>query len=542
MIFCRYCGTKLPDNSLFCLQCGSSLANSGEAVTGLSSSPILQQPLSSSTGQQEHSQEKDGERQEFVPVPPLSGQPAPTMGNVPVVQGVPQVGTVPSIPLQGIGMAAKASVITAGSIVKIVAIVVVCAAVVVAGVKIIPPIITRGGINVLSGNATHKVPPVVTVKMPPTETTCPSSGQARAAIIRPLAPGKGQNIVYVKSIKSANSTPISSTLYRYDVTTGKTTQVLQVENVDITDAQVSADEQWVIFISEVGSTPAIQMVRMDGQGLQTLYCMPPTQFSYEQVILGQFLSPDLKHLAFYTGLTQDQGTFNILDMTNGTIQPALQPQTSIGNAFYEPAMWLNNTQLYLWRFPIMYSALFLFNIQNGPNQPVSALKDVADSPSLISFDVSPDHTKLFIGLCYVCGQGVFVGPSSILVQPATGTAQRTLYTGAKDAIMTLLAASSTTLLFSVENSSEDPNKPADSSQNGIWKIHTDGSGLTRLSSSGVSFGRYDHQDVSNDSKWYILSSSSMLFYSSVNGGTSTMFASANNASGASLVAVGWTDM
>src|SRR5439155_690494 len=156
--------------------------------------------------------------------------------------------------------------------------------------------------------------------------------------------------------------------------------------------------------------------------------------------------------------------------------------------FYQPVMWLNNTQLYLWRYPIGQSALFLLNTQNGPNQPESALTNVTGF--LTWFDVSPDRTKLFTGVCQVCGQGIFIGPSTISVQPATGTARQVIYT-TTGAINGLIAASNNTLLFSVFSSSLDPSKPADTTQDGTWTIHIDGSGLTRLSNhAGLAIGNH----------------------------------------------------
>lgn len=536
MQFCRYCGGGAPDDALFCARCGRSLLSTGQEVTGQSNSQATH------PGRPQQYRKEDNERREFAPLPPLSEQSAPPSGNVPFVQGTPQAGSVPSVASQGISTAAKVSAITAGTLAKFAMVAVMCAAIVVASVKVIPPLLTHSGTGTSTPHAgpTHKLPTVVTVKMPPTETSCPAGGQGRAAVTRPLALGKDQNIVYTKNIKSSNSTPISGTLYRYDVTTSKTTQILNVENVDIADAQVSADGQWVVFISEVGGLPAIQMVRLDGQGLQTLYCNPPTQYSYQQVILGILLSPDQKLLAFYTGLSQDQETFELLNMTNGMVQRALQPERN--SMLYEPAMWLNGTQLYVRRYPLFKSALLLLDTSKGADQPISALTDLVDSPDLTDYALSPDHTQLFTSYCQVCGQGIFIGPSSISVQPATGTTQHTIYTVAKGAILSLVATSNTRLLFYISSYSEDPTRPADTSQVGAWEINTDGSDLIRLTNGNADVARYDPFDISKDGKWYISLSNSGLFFGSVNGGPLTQFASVTDTSSTSLAVVGWTTM
>ena len=72
---------------------------------------------------------------------------------------------------------------------------------------------------------------------------------------------------------------ISSSLERYDVTTKQTADIIKLPQTWISSAQISADGQWVIFVSEVNGSSEIQMVRVDGQGLQTLYCMPSPQYS-----------------------------------------------------------------------------------------------------------------------------------------------------------------------------------------------------------------------------------------------------------------------
>jgi len=53
----------------------------------------------------------------------------------------------------------------------------------------------------------------------------------------------------------------------------------------IEQAQVSQDGQWVLFLSipdprgDSQHSAMLQLVRLDGQGLQTLYCFPTDTFS-----------------------------------------------------------------------------------------------------------------------------------------------------------------------------------------------------------------------------------------------------------------------
>lgn len=380
-----------------------------------------------------------------------------------------------------------------------------------------------------------------TVPMPPTETSCPTPGTARAAVMRPLALGDDQNIVYMATSNTGDSS--SATLYRYDMKTKKTFQIVRMANASEPEtlADVSADGQWVVFSSEVNGFSAIQMIRMDGQGLQTLYCLPASDPSYPDTLSQLHLSPDQQQLVF-SDIPQE--TVSLLTITTGALQTLVQAQP--GGTFYEPAMWLTNTQLYMWRYPLAQGlALFLLNTQNGSNQPESALTEVDNQPSVVAFDISPDRTQLFTATCQICGQGVFIGPSTIAVQPAMSTTQKDIST-IQGAIDQLVTTPNNSLLFSVQSSSENPGQPADTSHDGIWEMHTDGSGLKRLlGQTGFSavhgFATDTHQDISPDGKWYLLSTGSSLFFAPLDGGTAPIsFVSAKN--NTLLTAVGWTDM
>lgn len=56
------------------------------------------------------------------------------------------------------------------------------------------------------------------------------------------------------------------------MSTGVVSTIVSLSGVTISDAQLSKDGQNVLFLSQIGGHPAIQMIRLDGQGLQTLYC------------------------------------------------------------------------------------------------------------------------------------------------------------------------------------------------------------------------------------------------------------------------------
>jgi Tol biopolymer transport system component len=93
--------------------------------------------------------------------------------------------------------------------------------------------------------------------------------------------GNHANVVFLAQ-QSANTL-----LQRYDATTGAIQTILQIQAEPSLGTNVSPDGQWVLFEALLQGQSAIQLVRMDGQQLQTLYCAPP------QTTVGDLvLSPD----------------------------------------------------------------------------------------------------------------------------------------------------------------------------------------------------------------------------------------------------------
>jgi hypothetical protein len=111
------------------------------------------------------------------------------------------------------------------------------------------------------------------------------------------------------------------------------------------------------------------------------------------------------------------------------------------------------------------------------------------------------------------------------------------------AFRAIRAVTSNTLLFIVGNES------GNTSQNGLWKVGTDGSNPARLTTSGElnQFTQFPWSNVSRDGSKYVLqivtSSSSnttyTLEYGSLSGGSPFVFASITNVQ---LASVGWTTM
>ena len=84
--------------------------------------------------------------------------------------------------------------------------------------------------------------------MPTTLTTCPPAGTARAAVLAGLALGGHPNIVYIVNEFPTTSSS-TGTLKRYDVTTGNKTEILNLSKTYISEAQVSTDGQWILFVA-----------------------------------------------------------------------------------------------------------------------------------------------------------------------------------------------------------------------------------------------------------------------------------------------------
>jgi eukaryotic-like serine/threonine-protein kinase len=193
--------------------------------------------------------------------------------------------------------------------------------------------------------------------------------------------------------------------------------------------------------------------------------------------------------------------------------------------------------------------LYLLDTTKGPKQSRNLPPVVKLAASGWDCDASTDGTKLFFSQgtvdASVSGNPT-QGPSTITVQPATGGHQTTIYRSPTLDVTTVRAITSTTLLILIEN------RTGDTSQNGLWKLNTDGTGLTRLTtdadgSQGLnSFTRHVWSNISRNGKMYALQEANLtrqtsaILFGSLNGGTPTTFVSTSD--GSQLALVGWTTM
>lgn len=107
-----------------------------------------------------------------------------------------------------------------------------------------------------------------------------------------------------------------------------------------------------------------------------------------------------------------------------------------------------------------------------------------------TYALSPDNTRLFISQCNPASGPQ--GPSTIQVEdtsdPLHPSSPRTILSSSTLAIFHIAAISNTTLLFDVLN------QGGDTTQDGIWKINMDGTGLRRLTTRGLLDTIFDFLD------------------------------------------------
>ena len=104
---------------------------------------------------------------------------------------------------------------------------------------------------------------------PTISTNCPAPGTARAAVMPPITLGTHPNIVYIVN-EGTQAQPTFGTLKRNDIVTGNKVEIVKMAKTTVSEAQVSANGQWLLFVAQVSGQNKLQLVRMDGHFLQTL--------------------------------------------------------------------------------------------------------------------------------------------------------------------------------------------------------------------------------------------------------------------------------
>ena len=397
------------------------------------------------------------------------------------------------------------------------------------------------------GGSTPTPTPAQTQNVPPTQTSCPASGSGRAMVTAHLALGSHQNLVYVYNVGSP-AHPDTSFLKRFDAMSGAKTTIATFSNTYVTDAQVSADGQWILFVAMSGGREKLQSIRLDGQGLQTLYCASS--------LLAPQWSTDQRHVIFaqYGGAATQ---LFLLDASSGSVQQVFSAQGS----FYMPLTWLDNTRIYLVHNSTDAPAdsLYLLDTSKGANQTVNNLRIVykqnvdASHYQCWNADSSYNAQALYVAECTAPintqrpGLGAVEGPSKITAMSSVGNTPSPVYQTPAGGITMVRAITGSLLLFTVDSQAFDTSVHVDTSQNGLWVVNTNGTGATRLTNTvGYlnNFSQFPWSNVSRNNNYYSLqvvnSSALSLAIGSLSGGAPTTFASTASGSTSDLSVAGWT--
>src|SRR5450755_2250544 len=401
---------------------------------------------------------------------------------------------------------------------------------------------------------------VQTVAMPTTQTSCPADGSARAAIIKPLALGKNQNLVYIYNEIPVNTSIAFGHLKRYDLVTHQKTNIVTT-GISIQAAQVSADGQWILLLStpdprgDARHSAMLQLVRMDGQGLQTLYCFPVTKGQQGMNAPTAQWSVDQKSLLLSYDTDLSTSNVSLLNVATGKLQTEIKYTDTNQLYHYGVAFWLDNTRAYVvksGRFgPQPPIALDLLNIATNKDTNGSDLKQVlvhSIRMSNLSLDSSYDGSQLFVAYCLEAANPF---DTTISVGPATGGAQKTLYhQGQTVCSKDMRVISANSLLIIAQTY---PTGDLTHGRNQGWTMKTDGSGkkvLFDLPMNGTDFAlnptsQFPWSNVSRDGNFYAVQSTnnetkqSTVLVGALVGGTPSGIASTTRGN---VSLAGWTTM
>lgn len=402
------------------------------------------------------------------------------------------------------------------------------------------------------GNAivnSQPTPTPQTVPMPQTDTSCPAPNTARAAVMRPLASGSHQNLVYIYNDASANH------LRRYDMTTNKKTDIFTSQD-PLYSPQISKDGKWVMFMSDDSQRDEyphmIQLIRMDGQGLQTLYCFSNVYVGSGSPILAA-LSPDMHSIALTYDSEANGGTIvvQLLDMATGQLQTVFT--TSDKQTFISSLSWLDNTHIYATRIETgnggMTTELVLLDITTQTGfQPIRDFTPTGQMNGA-SYAYTPDGTKLFVASYNTSASST---PSAITTGSSTNSTSSVICKFDSNTWAKWVSTNSNNsllLLVYVTTNSGTLSQQ-------VWTMNADGSGqkvLATISSQSGSLYKSDSyisfnegpiwSNVSRDGNFYALNSGSQNTYAILVGPTSSgqTQAIASTSSG-SVSTVGWITM
>lgn len=411
--------------------------------------------------------------------------------------------------------------------------------------------------------------PAQTVPMPPTQVACPAANTARAAVMRPLALGNHANLVYIYNEVPQNTSTAFGHLRRYDTTTAQKTEIA-TSGIAILQAQVSNDGQWVLFLSQPdprggSAVVMLQLVRMDGQGLQTLLCLPYTNSGggpRGTPLISFQWSVDQQSIIFSQATldgtsSKANSSITLLTVSTGALKPLFQDQAD-ELYMYNLVTWLDNTHAYIVKQgtsgPTPPETLFLLNTATATvAQP--GLVSILSSPTRFSdnsFDSSFDGTQLYSSYCLEAANPF---NTNIQAGPAMGGTRHAVFQEQPaDCVQTLRAIKSDLLLLLVVVS----NSTGNSTQ--IWSMSLPGGSMTPLTTLTHALpggsqqtyslnpsSQYPWSNLSRDGGVYALQENNnathtqSILIARLTGGNPTAVATTNPGN-SSVSLAGWTSM
>ncbi|RAQ93908.1 TolB-like translocation protein [Thermogemmatispora tikiterensis] len=423
--------------------------------------------------------------------------------------------------------------------------------------------------------------------MPVTQTSCPGISPTnpfgtRPAVMRPLALGSHQNLVYIYNEGQSQTSTAHGHLVRYDVTTGQRVTII-TSGLLISEAQVSADGQWIMFLSlpdpqrDPNHAALLQMVRMDGQGLQTLYCFPKLPYTPKGGAFSAFegrgiisytgyppvrfaWSPDERHVLLSADLQGTTSLMTLLDIRTGNLRQLLLYTQFCAIAI--PLTWLNSSQAYIVTesrvtcgSPPLPMNLYLIDVNKSTNPANPVWNDVIEENvrfTEVAVDTSPDGSRLFVSTCERSGPAI----STIVSEPAVGGSQTTIYRQLASAqnpescVESIRAATTRTLLVLMSGAPYQATFQ-------LAVLSSDGHGQPRVLANLEQGSSYSLDQavpalwslISRDGHLYAMTGSKPLaygnnlieettvFYGSLSGGKPVAVATASNGT---VDVVGWT--
>jgi hypothetical protein len=293
----------------------------------------------------------------------------------------------------------------------------------------------------------------------------------------------------------------------------------------------------------------LQLIRMDGQGLQTLYCLPAGVVPQSTSVQW---STDQKSVLISTDDNTSTSTVTLLNLASGKLTTELKITDT--NYAYSVLTWLDHTRAYVVRSgrfgPVPPIVLSVLDTAKYSNQNGSNLKKVLEHSirfSYLSLDSSYNAKQLFVSYCFFVGANQPFD-TTISAGPATGGTQKTIYHQAPSiCVQQLRAATPQTLLMTVQSVNINTNAYS----NQLWKMKPDGSGravLFNLPQNATTYHmnvytQFPWSNVSRDGSMYTLQTSNQnttlqtLVYGSLKGGNPIQFAYVSRGS---VDIVGWT--